>query len=34
MSQQDEISKALELFDNLRADKYPLKEYNSIWFGR
>jgi len=26
----DETSKALELFDNLRADKYPLKEYNNI----
>jgi len=26
----DEMSKVLELFDNLRADKYPLKEYHSI----
>ena len=26
----DEMAKALELFDNLRADKYPLKEYQSI----
>lgn len=26
----DEMSKALELFDNLRADKYPLEEYKSI----
>ena len=26
----DEMSKILELFDNLRADKYPLEKYNSI----
>jgi CO/xanthine dehydrogenase Mo-binding subunit len=26
----DEMSKMLELFDNLRADKYPLEEYQSI----
>ncbi len=26
----NEMSKILELFDNLRADKYPLKEYRSI----
>jgi CO/xanthine dehydrogenase Mo-binding subunit len=26
----NEMSKMLELFDNLRADKYPLAEYNSI----
>ena len=26
----DEMSKMLELFDNLRADKYPLEEYRSI----
>ena len=26
----DEMSKIQELFDNLRADKYPLKEYRSI----
>ncbi len=27
---EDEESKALELLDNLRADKYPLKEYDNI----
>jgi len=27
---EDETPKALELLDNLRADKYPLKEYNNI----
>ncbi len=26
----DEMSKMQELFDNLRADKYPLEEYNSV----
>ena len=26
----DEMSKMLELFDNLRADKYPLEKYDSI----
>jgi CO/xanthine dehydrogenase Mo-binding subunit len=26
----DEHSKAMELFDNLRSDKYPLKEFNHI----
>jgi CO/xanthine dehydrogenase Mo-binding subunit len=26
----DEMSKILEQFDNLRADKYPLEEYNNI----
>jgi CO/xanthine dehydrogenase Mo-binding subunit len=26
----DEMSKIVELFDNLRSDKYPLKEYRSI----
>jgi hypothetical protein len=26
----DEMSKIQELFDNLRADKYPLEKYNSI----
>ena len=26
----DEMSKMLELFDNLKADKYPLKGYDKI----
>ena len=29
----NEMSKMLELFDNLRADKYPLEEYNNIYDG-